>query len=902
MRGITKPRQTGRLGLALFELLLLVYPKRFRKAYRTQLVEAYCAQRNELRYRGVGGGLHLGIELLWDAVGAATRIRRDGMARGAAARGSHEPPQEKDSNARGPKLRDSMLHDIRDAFRGVRRNPVFSTAIIVALAIGIGANVAMFSVTNAALLTRLPFPDADRLVMGRATFAGEVNPSVSIPDYEDYRDRSDAFESLAAIRVGPAGHTIIGGSEPDWATGNYASVNLFHTLGVSPQLGREFSAEEAEAGGPNVAILSHGYWQRRFGGSGDVVGSTLAIDGVPHTVVGVMPAGFHILHDVDFWRPMRRGEPRDSHSWLIIGRLQSGVSIGEAQGQVEVISAQLEEAYPESNEDKALLLTGLQQALGENYRLSLMLLMGAIALVLLIACGNVASLLLARGSARRTELSVRAALGASGRRLARQMFAESLLLAVAAGLLGTVLALWLKELVISVMPLDSLGIREISVSLPVLTFALVLSCGTALVFGGFPAISGARTDPAEHLTNGFRASAGGGTARLRSGLVVVQVAVSTVLLIGSGLLMQSFARLSQVEVGFDSESILTAQLRLPSVEYGERPSRVQFYAGLLEDIEAIPGVVSASAINKLPISDPWMNWGVWDPDNPPSNRAESRSAWSRTVLPGYFETMGIPVRSGRDVSLGDDSEAPRKLVISESMAQGLFPGENPIGRTVAIGSNNPWLLEVVGLVGDARVNMLAVEPGFDMYFPYPQMGYSGMSLVIKTRGEPESIVPAVRTVVLSRDPRIPLAQVITMDDIIADSVSGNRVLNLTLALFAAVAMLLAAIGLYAVLAYDVAKRLPEIGIRVALGATVINVVRLVFSKGLLLVGVGLGLGTTAAVGATRLLQQQLFGVEPTDPATYASVALGFMIVAMLACLVPAIRAVRVDPATAFRRE
>ena len=799
---------------------------------------------------------------------------------------------------------DSMSGDLRDAIRCVRRSPGFSALVVLILAIGIGANVAMFSVTNAALLKALPFPNPDRMVSGRATFNGRINPSVSIPDYRDYRDRSDVFESLALFRGGSDGHTILGGEVPERASGLRVSVNFFETLGVRTLLGRGFLEEEGEPDGPAVVVLSHGYWQRRFGGSTDVLGSSLPIDGVPNTIVGVMPAGFHLMLDVDFWRPNQWEGARGSHSWLIVGRLKAEVSLEQAQSQVDVISIQLQEAYPETNETKALLVTDLQDSLSEGYRVGALLLLGAIGLVLLIACGNIASLLLARGSVRTKELSVRAALGASGPRLARLLFAESFLLAAVACVLGIALAVWLQGVILAFMPLDYLGIERVGVSAPMLLFAIVLSLGSALLSGGVPALFGSRTNPAQQLNGAIRVSAGGGSTRLRSGLVVLQVALSAILLIGAGLLLRSFASLSDVDVGFETDNLLTAEVRLPAADYADFTSRAQFFTGLLEDVRAIPGVLSASAINKLPIRSPWMNWGVWNPENPPTGSTDSRSAYSRTVLPGYFETMDIPLLAGRDIEDGDISELPRVIVINEIMARTLYPDQNPIGLQVAVnmGAVDPMLMRIIGVVGDARVNMIALEPGFQMYFSEAQMGYTTLSLAIRTQGDPDVVVGPLRSALSNRDSNIPLANVSTMEEILSDSVAATRVINVTLAIFAAVALFLAAIGLYGVLAYQVARRLHEIGVRIALGATSSNVVRLVFQKGMLLVALGLGLGLIVALWATRLLEQQLFSIVSTDPATYIGVAVCFVFVGAMACMVPAMRAVRIDPVEAFRGE
>jgi putative ABC transport system permease protein len=803
----------------------------------------------------------------------------------------------------------SLLQDLRYALRTLAKVPAYTAFVVLILAVGIGANVAMFGVTNAALLRPLPFPDADRLVMGRATFGGRINPWVSVPDYRDYRDQTDALESLAAIFGFTTGHTVTGGAEPERVYGTIASVHLFRTLGIAPQIGRDFTADDADPSAPDAVMISHGYWQRRFGGSYEAVGATLIIDGVPHTVVGVMPAGFHFLFDVDLWRPLRTEDSRNNHSWLTVGRLRPGISLEHAQTEMDVISARLREAYPATHDTKAFLLTDLQDALAAEVRPSLLLLVGAIGLVLLIACGNVASLLLARGSTRSTELSIRAALGASRGRLARQLFTENLVMAVGAGALGTVLAAWLQRLILAFVPLDSLGIREVQISTPVLGFALTLSLGTALLFGAFPALSAARANPAEHLESGTRTSAHGSATRVRSGLVILQITLSVVLLTGSGILIRSFARLRGVDMGFDTERLLVADIKFPNAAYPDQASRQQFFAGLLDDVRAIAGVRAAAVINKLPIRSPWSNWSVWDPENPPQNRNERRSAFSRTVQPGYFATMGIPILSGRDVERTDGFGARPKFVINEAMARRLFPDQDPIGRAVAV---NIWLnesqrfetrvMEVVGVVGDIRVNSMAAAPGSQMYFPYAQLPHASMSLAVRTAGEPMSVVGAVRAALRARDPKIPLANLDTMEEIVSHSVSDRRTLNVTLTLFATVAVALAVIGLYGVLAYHVTRRIREIGIRVALGATEGKVMQLVLRRGLVLVSTGLVLGIGVAAGTTRILQPQLYGVSPTDPATFVVVSVSFAAVGVLACLLPAMRATRVDPLVALQAE
>jgi predicted permease len=529
-----------------------------------------------------------------------------------------------------------IWQDIRYGARSLLRARGFSVVIVLILAVGIGANVAMFSIIDSAMLRPVAYPEPERLVLGRKTVNGELNPPVSAQDYWDYRDLSTSFESLEAY----VGFT------------NSYTIGLFPTLGINPQLGRHFAADEGLEGAPDVAIISYGYWQRRFGGSPDALGGTLMVDGEPYTIVGVMPAGFRIGFDVEIWLPMRPDSPyteqRRWHNWLLVGRLGTGVNIEQAQADVDVISAQLEAQYPDSNTGKGLLLTDLREAVVESYRSSLLLLMGAVALVLLIACGNVAGLLLARGSTRRAELSLRTALGASGPRLMRQLLTESLVLAVVGGIMGTLLANWLQDLLVRPVSLGLPNALRADMSGTALGFALLVSLATGLLFGALPALRLARFDVVEDLKSGARATDAGG-ARFRSGLVVVQVAITIMLLIGAGLLIRSFARVTGVDPGFESANLLTAELRLTGTEYSDLERRIHFYTDLREQLQAIPGVEGVAIADRLPIRDPG-NWLItYAADNPPLDPAEYRGAPFRVVMRGFHETMGIPLLAGRGI-------------------------------------------------------------------------------------------------------------------------------------------------------------------------------------------------------------------------------------------------------------
>ncbi|UCC83793.1 MAG: ABC transporter permease [Gemmatimonadota bacterium] len=795
--------------------------------------------------------------------------------------------------------------DIRFGARSLIRARGFSVVVVLILAVGIGANVAMFSIIDSAMLRPVTFPESERLVMGRKTVDGKLNPPVSAQDYWDYRDLSTSFESLEAYLGYTNSYTITGVAEPERIVGLLVTVGLFPTLGVNPQFGRHFAVEEGLEGAPDVAIISYGYWQRRFGGSPDAVGSTLTVDGAPYTIVGVMPAGFRIGFDAEFWRPMRPDGPytvyRRWHNWLLVGRLEKGVSIEGAQAEVDVISAQLEAQYPDSNTGKGLLLTDLREAVVESYRSSLLLLMGAIAFVLLIACGNVAGLLLARGSARRAELSLRAALGASGPRLMRQLLTESLMLALIGGIAGTLSAGWLQDLLVRPVSLGLPSTLSAEISGTALGFALVISLATGLLFGAIPALRLARRDVVEDLKSGARTTDAGG-ARFRSGLVVAQVAITITLLIGTGLLIRSFARVTGVDPGFESANLLTAELRLSGTEYSELERRIQFYTELRGRLEATPGVQGVAIADRLPIRDSG-NWLItYAANNPPLDPADYQGAPFRVVMDGFHETMGIPLLAGRGIEATDAAGAPLVAMISRSTADRLFPQESPIGRRIVVDFDGPIEFEVVGVAEEVHLFSLAEQPTEVVYASYYQIPYSLMRIAVRTAGEPGLIAGALRDAVWSLDRDIAIARIVTMDEALASSVDRYRVMAVLLAGLAGIAVLLAAIGLYGVLAYYVTRRHHEIGVRLALGAGTGAIVELVIKRGIALVALGVAIGLLAAFGLTRLLDRMLFNTAPTDPMTFVSVSAFFALVGLVACLIPAWRALRVDPVVVLQSE
>lgn len=801
---------------------------------------------------------------------------------------------------------DGWIQDTRYALRGLLKSRGFTVVVLLTLTVGIGATVAMYSVLHAALGQALPFPDPDRLVLGEATFNGNPNPMASFPDYLDYRDQSRSFEALGALTGFASQVTVTGTEEPERVPMGLATASVFEALGVQPYLGRLFTEEESRPGASPALLLSYGYWQRRFGGSPDVIGQTVNANGQPVPIVGVMPADFHLLLDVDAWIPAVDGGPytgvRRFHNWILVGRLADGITLSEAQAEVDVISAQLEKAYPDSNATKALRLNDLHEWMVEGYQRSLFLLMGAIGLVLLIACGNVASLLMARGSARKTEMAVRSALGADRGRLARQLLTESVILALVAGALGVAAAVWLQDLILGFVSLDLLGIQDVGLSPPLLGFALILSLVTALLFGTVPALAAARAQPARDLREGGRGSTTGG-ARFRSGLVALQVALSVVLLIGSALLLRSFGRLMNVDPGFQAEGLLVAEVSLSSA-YQDADARLQFFRDLEESVEGLPGVESVGMIDRLPVRNPGNNVAVWAPERPPIDNANAHFAYQRTVMPGYFETMRIPILAGRDFDPTDVAGGPPVIILNQTTADTLFPGETVLGRQVAVdvGADEPVLLEVVGVVGDQHLSSLGSRIRLAMYFAYDQRPVYTMQLAVRTPGEPSGLIRPIQERLWAQDRDIPLSDPESMTEALASSVSGSRAMATMLGMFSSVALFLAALGLYGVLAYFVAKRVHEIGVRVAMGASAGKVAKLILRRGMSLVGVGLVMGFAGALGATRLLEDLLYQTDATDPGIFAGVGAFFVLVSLLACSIPAWRALRVDPMVAFRAE
>ncbi len=798
---------------------------------------------------------------------------------------------------------DTLWQDTRYAFRTLRKNAGFTVVALLILAIGIGANTTLFSTVHAVLLRGAQYPEAHRLVVGLKTVQGEMSGPVSRVDYYDYHDHSDSFEQLAALTTFTWQFTVTGGGDPELVDALFVTWNLFPALGVNPVAGRGFVLDEDQGNAPSV-LISYGYWQRRFGGGADAVGSTLVLDGAPLTVVGVMPRGFRFLYDPDIWLLVNRNGPFDgqraSHSHWVVGRLKPGVTIQQAQAEVDAMSKALATEYPDSNEGKALALVDLQSYMVRDVRTSLLLLMGTTVLVLLIACGNVAGLLLARGERRLNEMAMRSALGASRRRLLRQLISESLILTLGAGLLGISVAYGLHGVLLGLLPIGEAGNEPPAVSVPALIFTLAVAIATGVLVGIVPALRDTSQQPAQQLRSGAHATEGARSSRLRSGLVVLQVALSVMLLVGAGLLVRSLAQLSTVELGFDSENLLTGQLQIQVNDYPTPEQRNLFFASLLEEVEALPGVESATLANKLPILSRWQDWSVWPVGEPPANLWEGLSAMARWVPPGYFETLRVPLLAGRDIAASDGPGAPYVIVVSESVAERLFPDADPIGRRVEVGEWREF--EIVGVVGDARINTLRRQPDRAMYMAAAQMARARMQIAVRTAGDPALLVRPIEELLRRKDPNVLFARPRAMSAVVDEELADFRTVILSLTLFAGVALVLAAIGLYGVLAYQVSQRKGEFGIRLAMGASNGNLIGMILGRGLRLVALGLVAGLAVAYPGTLALRGLLYETGPLDPATYLGAIAFLGLVAAMACYLPARRATRVDVVDVLRIE
>ena len=812
----------------------------------------------------------------------------------------------------------TFAQDVRYGLRMLIKAPSVSIVATIALALGIGANTAIFSVVNAVLLRPLPYPNSEALmsVFEMDQTRGVLRGSYSYPNFFDLHDQNHVFEHVAAYHDGD--FIMTGRGAPVRIQGAVATADLFSVLGVKPMAGRGFLPDEdkpTETG--RVVVLSERMFASRFNSDLAILNQPITLNGKAYTVVGVMPHGFEFPiqnEPIELWTtisddaagatPVTR--QRGAHFLRVIGRLKPGVSDTQAQAEVGTIGSRLEQQYPDTNTHKSFRVESALKALVGDIRPALLILLGAVACVLLIACANVANLLLARAMTRHKEMAVRSALGASRLRVVRQLLTESVLLSLTGGLLGLGLAVWWSDLLIALGKKDIPRALQVGLDWRVLSFTLGVSLLTGVVFGLVPALHLSKTGLTEALKEGRGAGAGARRNRVRGVLVVSELAIAVVLLVGAGLLIQSLWRLQHVSSGLEPQNILTLNVSLPEVRYSEE-KQARFYSDLLSRVRSLPGVQSASAVAPLPLSGDRFSIS-FQIDGRPVSPKDEPSADVFISEPGYFRTMGIPLIRGRDFEVRDEHKSTPVVIVNESFAKQFFPGEEVVGRRIIPGIST-WddddaddIREIVGVVADIRNRALNTEPKPAYYLPQGQVPFSQLIVVAKTAGDPRSMVSSITREVSNMDPELPVFGVRTMEEYISASVAAPRFNTTLLSIFAAVALVLTIIGLYGVMSYSVAQRTNEIGIRMALGAQTRDVVGLIVKQGIGMVLTGLALGIFGALILTRLLATLLFGVTTKDPTTFIAISVLLSFVALLACYVPAWRATRVDPLEALRCE
>src|SRR5262245_34059515 len=856
--------------------------------------------------------------------------------------GGVEQAKERSRDARGVRWIGDLWQDLRYGARTLVKNSGFTLIAVLTLALGIGANTAIFSVVNAVLLRPLPYAEPERLVfIGGADARNPEGPKLtdacSYPDFFDWRERNQSFDSMAVYhsatftmtgtmtgkmtgtRTGPRS----GNDAPTLRSGQVVSAELFDVLKARPYLGRVFTRADEKVGGEGAgraAVISYGLWQKRFGADPNVVGRAVTLDRKLFQIVGVMKPGFQFpiqADPVEIWASLAvDSEPSNGErpiteqrgsTWVhAVGRLKPGVTFPQAQAEMKRLAANLEKEYPDTNANLGIILSPLHSSLVADYRQSLLVVFAAVGLVLLIACANVANLTLARATTRYKEIAVRTALGAGRARIVRQLLTESLLLSLVGALLGLLLARWGMEALLRIVPEDLPRLSEIALDRRALGFTFTVSLLTGLVFGVAPALQASKVNLIEAMKDGARGTSSHGGARLRSALIVAEMAVALMLLVGAGLLAQTFVRLQRVDLGFDAHNVLTATVELPEAQYARREQKVIFFQRLLERVRALPGVTQASAILPLPVSgsDAFLDFQI---EGRPAPAGEKPHADVRLVNLDYFTTMRIPLLTGRDFTAQDGLNSPPVAIINQSFAKTHFPSEDPIGKRLELTFDDEKVatkLQIVGTVRNVKHHTeLGAEYSPELYMPYAQAPFLGlMSLVARTQAEPGSLAKAIQNEVAALDREIALGDVKMMDQYLGVAVAQPRFSALLFGMFALLALSLAAVGLYGVMAYTVSRRTREVGVRMALGAQTADVLRLIIAQGMKLTLLGVGVGLAGAFALTRLMKTLLFGVSATDTLTLAVVALSLSLIALAACYLPARRAAKVDPLLALRHE
>jgi len=812
-----------------------------------------------------------------------------------------------------------LLKDFRLALRQFRKNPGFTAVAIVTLALGIGANTAIFSVVNAVLLRPLPFQDPDRLVRVWHTppaksFPGIDKFSVSAANYLDWKRDNHVFEQMGIF----SGRllTLTGVAQPQQVTACTVGGGFFETLGVPPMLGRVFAPEEDQPGRTNVVVLSYRFWQEHFGANHDIVGHTVTMDGQNFQIAGVMPESFRFPEFAQLWTPMgwtdKERAVRGEHHSVVIARLKPGVDLKQAQAEMNTISSRLEQLYPVDDKGWGAVVVPLQQDMVNDVRPALLVLLGAVGFVLLIACANVANLSLARAFSRQKEIAIRAALGASSGHVVRQILTESITLAVIGGVLGLAVAHFGERFVLAFLANQLPGSVVAGLDWKILAFTAGLSVLTGVLAGVLPALRLAKSDVNQALKQGLgRTDANSGSHGTRSVLVVAEVALSLVLLIGAGLMIRSLHQLQSVAPGFESHGVLTMTAAISQTKFTEPQQEIQFLDQVLQHVRALPGVESAGVADDVPLDNDGSHQPIQVEGQPVVPMAEQPEVDVRVISRGYMQSMRTPILRGRDFNDQDIAGRPATVLVSQSMAERFWPGEDPIGKRLTLTFSPGQVREVVGVVGDVKLDSLdQTRPSTTIYVPLgqlskpPELDFRSfpMAVVVRSTTSPSSMVSAVTNAVHEVDRNMPIRDILTMDDLVANSLSQPRLNMFLLGIFAALAVLLAGIGIYSVLSYSVKQRVPEIGIRLALGARVTDVLRLVVIEGMKPALLGVAIGIAGALALGRVVASLVFQVKPSDPLTFAGVVALLGMIALSACLIPAYRASRVDPVVALRNE
>ncbi|HLZ51103.1 MAG TPA: ABC transporter permease [Candidatus Acidoferrum sp.] len=847
--------------------------------------------------------------------------REEAIRRARLEFGGYEQLKEECRDARGVSAVETLLQDMRYAVHVLRKSPGFTVVGILTLALGIGANTAIFSVIDSVLLRPLPYKDPAGLVMLWENNSRHPNPhnTVSPPDFLDWQNRNSSFAEMASLF--DERDNLTGNGLPQEVIVQDVSANFFSVLGVNPILGPGFRSENGKAGHDNVVILSYGFWKERFAGDSGIIGKTLVLNGKPQSIVGVAPRDFTwFIKDgsltgakpqiwTPFVFPASFSDRKDIGRFLsVVARLKPGVTVAQAQTEMNAITARIAEEYPDFNGYWGGNVVPVRDQISGELRPALLVLFGAVAFVLLIACANVSSLLLARASAREREIAVRTAIGAGPWRIASQLLTESILLALIGGAIGVALAVWGTNLLLTVSPKNLLDLHSVPIDWRVLSFAAGATLLAGLLFGFLPSYISAHSGISETLKEGGRGSSAGKQRRFaRSAFVVAQLCLALVLLAGSGLLIRSFIRLAGVDPGFEASHLLTFKVSLPSSKYKTDAARLAFFRQLLTRISRLPGVRAASMNSFPPFSGLGSATGVHILSQPERSMMDLPVAAVRVIGPDYFATMQIPLREGRTFTEQELTEERHVVIMNQAFVDQYLKGVNPLGQKAVIymkslkeSENTPS--EIIGVVGDVRQMALNTPAEPTVYWPHPELVMSAMTVVVRTANDPLSLISGVRNELGQMDPEQPMASIATMDELLSGSLSRSRFTMLVLGLFAGLALVLASVGIYGVIAYGVAQRTQEFGIRIALGARRRDVLRLVLGQGTRLTLLGIGLGIIASLLVARLLATFLYGVSPTDPFTFGAVALLLAFVALVACYIPARRATRVDPMVALRYE